>query len=350
MRAVPFILGLSGLLLFLGCSGDDLAGPEGGDPRPGVSVSDLALGGLGATQAAGFSLDSTEEAGVREAAVVADHAGAHVLKDPDNTNDLPTLITVATTGQRLFTFDALDAADLLGTVGTQPQSAVTVRGYLLGEPVTVNAVDYYGPPATDLRTYAAQTLAGYPLDLLELEIRSTGGAAGDDLAVGFLELTTLDQALLVFDELPAGTFNNLFAGEFRLTWPGVDDQPTLVQDPSGRMVLTDPARDTLTEAVVVVARADGGVFRCDGLYAEDLDDVDPGDTHNDSLLRLEGFLDGTSAGADEFTPTGAEPMRFDTSQLEGQDLTSLRVTVRSFCGAFKCDDLAVVGLLLTLAD
>lgn len=350
MRAVTIILGLSGLLLFPGCSGDDPAGPQGGDPRPGVSVSDLALGPLGETLVAGFILDSTAEAGVREAAVVADLGGAHVLKDPDNTNDLPALITVATTGQRLFTFDALDAADLLGTVGTQPLSAVTVRGFLLGEPVTTNAVDYYGPPATDLRTYAAQTLAGFPLDLLELEIRSTGGAAGDDLAVGFLELTTLDQALLVFDGLPAGAFEFLFAGEFKLTWPGVDDRPTLAQDPSGRMVLTDSARDELVDAVVVVERADGGVFRCDGLYAEDLDDVDPGDSHNDSLLRLEGFLDGTSAGMDEFTPLGAEPTRFAASQLSGQDLTSLRVTVRSVCGAFKCDDLAVVGFLLTLAD
>lgn len=351
MRKLPMLLALAcGLLLLASCSDDDPAGPGGGDPRPGFSLAGLDLGPLDSAETGGFRLVSAAEPLLREAAQVADHGDARVLKDPDNANDLPALITVTAASQRLFTFDALDAADLAGTVGTQPASGITVRGFLMGEPVRVNAVDYYGPPALDLRTYPAQTLAGYLLDRLEVEIASTGGAAGDDLAVGYLELAASDAALVVFGTLPSGEFEHLFLGEFELTWPGVVDRPEVAEAPDGLHVLTDPARDELVDAVVVLERADGGMFRFDGLYASDLDDVDPGDTHNDSLLRLEGFDGAVSAGSDTFTPTGRARTRFDADQLQGVELTSLRLTVRSVCGVFKCDDLAVGGILLTLVD
>jgi len=345
--AAPLILLLIPVVLVLGCSGDDPAGP-GGDPRIGVDVGDLPLGPLDPQTASGYRLWSPGTPPA-QAEVVA-YAASRVLKDPDNTDAEPVVVRVETADQRLFTFHSLAAADLLGTSGTQPSSGVSVRGTLLGDPVAVNAVDYFGPPGTDLRSYAAQALAGLELEQLTLEISSTGGSTGDDLAVGFLELTRSATALLRFKDVAEGTFEHVFQGEFELTWTGEDDRPAFLTDPEGRLSLADPVRDNLAAAVLDLERADGGLFRCDALWAADLDDVDPGDSHNDSLLRLEGFQGDTSLGAEEFTPTGSADTRFATVTLQDAEISRLRITLRSYCGSFKCDELALVALLLTVSE
>ncbi len=114
--------------------------------------------------------------------------------------------------------------------------------------------------------------------------------------------------------------------------------------------MTDPVTDDLFGAAVYVERVGGGAFELETLYAVDLLGPDPLGTHNDSRILIEGWRDGQLVGTDIFTPTDTEIQSFYADDLAGVEVEFLRLSVLSFCGVYKCDDLGVAGFVLSIEE
>jgi len=338
------VIATAALLALGACSEDKTTGP-GTQSRTGADLDEFAAGAFTTSTSGDFRFRfDAGDAAIDAAEVVDLGDGDMALKDADIINDVATRVTITRTDQRLFTFDALDGADLAGNIGSAPVTRITLRGHLVATQV---GSDHIMPTIASPTTIAATNLAGRALSHLELEILSSGG---DDLCVSFLEFTSLSAALIDFDAFPLGEFEVLNAGEFRLTWVGSGDHLSVVELDDGNRALSDADVDNDTPAAVTFTLADGGKFLFDALYAADLLVADANDTHEDSVILLEGFEGATLVASDMVYPASRTIGRFDAVNLADLELTSLTLSVTSATGIIESDDYVVDGLLVTIIE
>jgi hypothetical protein len=343
-------LALTALVLLLAlcaCSEDKTTDP-GTQPRVGVTLDGFADGVFATGTSGDYTITfDAADPDIDPATIVDLGSGNKALKDSDNTNDTTTRVTVTSTDQRLFSFDALDAADLLDTADSNARSGIILRGY---HATTSVGTDFLVPFSSTPGAMTATNLTGVPVSRVELEIRSETGTFDDDLCVSFLDLTALSSALLDFDALPLGEIEFLNVGEFRMTWTGENDHQVLIDQADGNYALSDGDRDNTDAAAVTIALADGGVFQYDALYATDLLGQGPGETNSESKIVITGFNGTVQVGTETVLPTDDESARFDAGALDGLDITSLVVSIASYDGSFISDDLVIEGFLVTIVE
>jgi len=343
-------LALTALVLLLavwGCSEDDTTGP-GTQPRVGANLDGFADGVFVSGTSGDYTITFNEADPEIDSVTVVDlGSGDKALKDSDNTNDVTSKVVVTSTDQRLFSFDALDAADLLDTPDSNPLSRIVLRGFHATTPV---GTDYLVPFSSTPGAMTATNLAGVPVSSVEVEIRSGVGTFDDDLCVSFFDLTALSAALLDFDALPLGEVEFLNVGEFRVTWNGVDDHQVLVDQGDGNYGLSDADRSNADAAATTITLSNGGVFQYDALYAADLLGPDPNETHNTSMIVLTGYNGTALVGTETLLPTDITTERFNAGTLDGLDLTRLVLSITSYDGSFASDDFVVEGLLVTIVE
>jgi len=313
------------LLMMIGaCSDDDPAAP--GTARPGIGFGTFTVGDF---------------QGPGDAVSVVDVSGGDIgIKDADNTNSQAAKILITSAGQTLFTFTGIDICDLSGTALTTPGSGIRVEGFHNNDSV---GVKNYEALSSALETKDPGSLLGKELTSLRIEIKSTGD---DDFCIGFVGLEPVATRLLDFRNVPTGAFEHLFVGAYELTWAATGEQASVVDDGVAPPFAQDDNGDQLS-SVFVVERTSGGAVVFEGLIALDLEGAE---THNDSRILIEGYDGATLVASAEYRPDAVETAVFAAGDLAGLEVTSLRVDIKSICGQFKCDNMAVSGLLLTNVD
>ncbi len=335
------------LLALCACSDDTTTDP-GSQPRTGVTLDEFVDGVFASGTSGDYTITFDEaDPDIDQATIVDLGSGNKALKDGDKTNDITTKVTVTSTSQRLFSFDALDAADLLDTVDSNPLTGIVLRGYHATTPV---GTDNLLPISLTPGSMTATNLTGVPVSSVELEIRSGTGPFEDDICVSFLTLTALSAALIDFDALPLGEIEFLNVGEFRMTWTGENDHQVMIDQADGNHALSDGDRSNTDAAAVTFVLSNGGVFQYDALYATDLLGQNPTETNNNSEIVISGFSGATLVGTETLHPTLDETVRFNADTLDGLDITSLVVSITSFDGVFTSDDFVVEGLLVTIVE
>ena len=327
------------LLLTLGaCSSDDPSSPN--PTRTGLGFDSFATGAFVADDEAGFHAAPDDFEGPADGLTVVEISGGNLgLKDADTANAQAARFVITSANQQLFTFESIDVCDLSGLADVTPGSEIRVRGYRSTQLV---ATRYYHAASAAVVTEDAGSLQGLALTALRIDIKSTGD---DDFCVGYVELAPVAERMLDFVDVPTGSFEHLYLGDYELTWTAGAERP-LVVDHDAAPFAGDDTSDLLS-SIFVVERTDGGAMRLEGLVGIDLEGAE---THVDSRILVEGYDGADLVASEEYRPDAVEPTDFGAGSLAGLEVTILRLDVKSVCGQFKCDDMGVVGLLITNLD
>ena len=329
------------LLMMTACSSDDPAAPAATRDGPGFDGFDLGsfLHGV----EAGFNIDFDDLNGMGDeinlAAIAGDDLG---FTDGNKDNALAAGIVITSTNQQLFTFDSIDTSDLTGSADTTPGSQIRVRGY---RALTLVGTRYYNPTTTSSVTQNAGSLDGQELTSLLIDITSMGD---DDFCVGFLELTPIVARRLGFFGAPVGDLENLFNGDYVLTHETGSEQAIIGNDESSFFVHDDTS--DLLASVFTIERTDGGNIEFETLVALNREGDGPTGLHLDSRIRIEGYNGSMMVAFDEFKPFDLDLAEFEALSLADLGVERLRIEIKSICGAFKCDDMAISALLLRHVD
>ena len=334
MNGRTVILLLISTLILAGCSSDDPTAPA--DTRRGPGFDSLDPGVFAGLTEAGFIITADDHADPVNVAEIT--GGDRGLSDGGLGNTTGASFVVTSANQQLFTFDSIDVCDLSGIVETTLGSSIRVEGY---RALTSVGSKHFRAESGSLATDDAGSLTGLELTSLQINITSLGD---DDFCVGFLELTPVATRRLDFQGAPVGDLENLFNGDFDLSMEAGSGQVIVGADDDAYFIHDDDS-DVLA-SVVTIERHDGGLMAFETLVAFNREGDGPLGLHPDSSILIEGFNGPTLVASDEFHPYDTDLDEFDAVDLAGFGVQRLRIEIKSICGTYKCDDMAISAILM----